>query len=121
MATTKQILSMVTNMCNMWGFGYMPVDNGMVDYDKLPSGNKPSFRYNHQTTLMLQSNKLGHQDLYIYSSVENGTDKVVAIMASNVTNTLLQSCQKYGNKFYGFPYRTIEKVPMETDCYYFIF
>lgn len=121
MATTKEFLSMVTNMCNMWGFSYMPIDNGMVDYEKLPSWNKPSFRYNHQTTLMLQSNKLGHQDLYIYSIVENGTDKVVAVMATNVANTLLQSCQKYGNKFYGFPYRTIEEVPMETDCYYFLF
>lgn len=121
MATTKEILSMVTNMCNMWGFSYMPIDNGIVDYEKLPFGNKPTFRYNHQATLMLQNNKLGHQDLYIYSIVENGVDKVVAVMATNVTNTLLQSCQKFGNKFYGFPYRTIEEVPMMTDCYYFLF
>ena len=32
MATTKEFLSMVINMCNMWGFSYMPIDNGMVDY-----------------------------------------------------------------------------------------
>ena len=121
MATTKEILSTVTNMCNMWGFNCMPFDNGMIDYENLPAWNKPSFCYNHQTTLMLSNNRLGHQDLYIYSMMRNGEDKVIAIMATNVTNTLLQSCQKYGNKFYGFPYRAIEKVPMETNCYYFIF
>lgn len=121
MATTKQIVSMVVNMCNMWGFDCMPMDNGMVDYDNLPIHNKPSFRYNHMASIMLSNNKLGHQDLYIYSIVGNGVDEVVAVMATNVTSALLQSCKKYGDKFYGFPYRSVERVPMNINSYYFIF
>lgn len=123
MVTTQQIVSMVANICKMWGFSYLAIDNGNVNCENLPDCLKPSFRYNHQVSIMFQNQKLGHQDLYVYSSVENGVDKVVAVLVSNATKTLLQSCAKYGHKFYGFPYRAIEKAPIEmgAESYYFIF
>ena len=117
MAKRDDVIMAVVRMCKMWGFSFMPWDNGKVNYDSLPIGTRPPFRYDRQLILMLQHNKLGHKDLAFYSN-DNGD--LVAVQASQVTETLLNSCEKLG-KFYGFSYIRKEKVPNESDAYFFIF
>ena len=117
MVKRDDVIMAVIRMCKMWGFNYMPWDNGKVDYDKIPMGIKPPFRYENQLMLMLQHNKLGHKDLVFYS---NNNGDLVAVQATHVTETLLKSCDRLG-MFYGFSYRRVEKVPHESEAYYFIF
>lgn len=117
MVKRDDVILAVIRMCKMWGFNYMPMDNGDVDYDRIPMGIKPPFRFEKQFMLMLQHNSLGHQDLVFYSK-NNGA--LVAVMASHVTETLLRSCRNLG-MFYGFSYSRIEEVPHERDTFYFIF
>lgn len=117
MVKRDDVIQSVIRMCKMWGFNYMPWDNGEVDYGQLPMGIKPPFRFEHSFTLMLQHNKLGHKDLVFYSQ-SNGD--LVAVQAFDATETLLKSCRNLG-MFYGFSYKRIEAVPLEKDTYYFIF
>lgn len=117
MIKRDDVILAVIRMCKMWGFSYMPIDEGAVDYDNIPMGIRHPFRYENQFTLLLQHNKLGHQDLFFYAK-SNGD--LVAVCASHVTETLLRSCRNLG-MFYGFGYSRIEKVPDERDTYYFIF
>ncbi len=117
MVKRDDVIMAVIRMCKMWKFSYMPWDNGKVDYDKIPMGIRPPFRFENSLMLMLQHNKLGHKDLTFYS---NSNGDLVAVEASDATETLLNSCSRLG-QFYGFPYKKVEKNPHESRSYFFYF
>ena len=114
---SNDIINQVISICKMWGYDYMQMDNGVVNYDRLPLGARTPFRYEKHKSLFLQHNRLGHKDLYFYS---NSNDDLVAVEAHNVTSKLLSICERIG-QFYGFRYQRYEKVPRESDAYYFLF
>ena len=121
MVSKDNMINAVISMCKMWGFNYMPIDGGHVDFDALPFGTRRMFhfRFNNTFKLLLQHNKLGHQDLTFYTDEQS--NNIVAVKATNVTPTLLNSCAKLGQLFYGFKYKEIKEVPDEPDSRYFMF
>ena len=117
MIKRDDVIMAVVRMCKMWGFNCMSMDNGEVDYDSIPNWIKPPFRFECKLMLLLQHNQLGHKELVFYS---NRNGDLVAIKATHVTETLLNSCERL-DKFYGFSYCRIERVRGESDSRYFVF
>lgn len=121
MVSKDNMINAVITMCKMWGFNYMLIGGGHVDFDALPFGTRLMFpfRFNNTCRLLLQHNKLGHQDLTFYA--DDQSNNIVAVKATKVTPTLLNSCDKLGKLFYGFKYKEIKEVPGEPDSRYFVF
>ena len=111
-------ITAVINVCKKMRFNYRPLGGGAVDYESIHEFIRPPFRFENEFILLLQHNKLGHQNLYFYS---NATGDLIGIKVTQATKEFIDLCENVGHRFYGFKYNRIEKVPHELDCYYIIF
>ena len=77
------------------------------------------FTCDYQISIWLQSNKLGHQDLYMYLNKEEDLS-LVAVMTTHTTPKFLEICQQLGT-IYGVPFKSIIESETGSDSFYFIF
>lgn len=117
----EKLIKSITSMCDLWNITYMHVNNGHVDYDQIPPSVRLKYRYNNMYSLMFTSSRLGHSDIYIYTNKTFASDEVVAVAVRNASETLLNTCSKLGNLFYGFKFKSIEKRERTRNDYYIYF
>lgn len=117
----EKLIKSITSMCDFWNITYMQVNNGRVNYDQISPFIRLKYRYNNMYSLMFTSTRLGHSDIYIYTNKTYASDEVVAVAVCNASETLLSSCAKLGNLFYGFKFKEIEKQEGTRNDYYIYF
>ena len=76
------------------------------------------FDANYQIHIMLQDNRLGHQDVVIYANKE--TLELIGVHTTKTTQKLLDTSEKL-KMLYGIPYKKMERAPESLDQYYYFF
>ena len=109
---TSFLLEQITQNCNRFNVPISPNEG------KINTPNDLPFTCTYMVSLYINSNKMGHGDLYVYLNGSNYD--LVAVGVMHATSSLLNIMNELG-QFYGVTYTRIEKIPYESESYYIYF